>query len=103
MIEDPTWLLAHLGDLTDANERHRDQPWAVADAPAEFIGNLTRAIVGLRLQVERLEGTWKMIQHRPEGDRRGTAAGLSASPRAADQVVGQLMRQLEAARGTSTA
>ncbi len=100
VIEDPAWLLAHLDDLTDANEPHRDHPWAVSDAPADFIASLTRAIVGLRLQVERLEGTWKMIQHRSDGDRLGTAAGLAASPRAGDRIVGELMRQLEAARET---
>ncbi len=98
VIEDQAWLLSHLAELTEANEGGRDQPWAVSDAPAEFIGTLTRAIVGLRLRVARLEGAWKLIQHRPEGDRSGAAAGLSASPRAGDQAVGRIMHELEAAR-----
>ena len=98
MVEDPAWLLSHLGELTDRNETGRDDPWAVSDAPADFIGNLVLAIVGLRLQVAQLDGSWKLIQHRPEGDRLGTAAGLSASPRGSDQAVGWIMQELELAR-----
>ncbi len=98
IVEDRTWLLSHLEELTDANEGSREHPWAVSDAPADFIGNLVGAIVGLRLQVARFEGSWKLIQHRSEGDRQGAAAGLCASPRVGDQAVGRIMRDLEAAR-----
>src|SRR2546421_2680053 len=44
-IEDRDWLLAHLADLVAANESRREQPWAISDAPAEFINGMTRAIV----------------------------------------------------------
>ena len=98
IVEDPAWLLSHLEELTDLNEHGRDHPWAVTDAPADFIAGLSRAIVGLRLRVARLDGSWKLIQHRSEGDRLGAAAGLSASPRDGDQAVGRIMRELEAAR-----
>lgn len=95
-VEDQGWLLAHLADLTDANEAARDRPWKVSDAPAGFVHGLTRAIVGLRLSVTRVEGAWKMIQHRSEGDRSGTIAGLEAEPHG--QAVADVMRGLEAAR-----
>jgi transcriptional regulator len=95
-VEDRDWLLAHLDDLTSANEAGRAQPWAVSDAPADFVHGLTRAIVGVRLRVERREGAWKMIQHRSEGDRLGTIAGLDGAPRG--HAVADVMRALEAAR-----
>ena len=94
-IEDREWLLNHLSDLTQANENQRENPWAVSDAPADYIGNLARAIVGLRFAVERLEGSWKLIQHRSEGDRTGTIAGLAASARPGDQAVAAAMAALE--------
>jgi transcriptional regulator len=100
IVEDDTWLFSHLNDLTDANEGNREHPWSVSDAPVDFIRNLSRAIVGLRLRVERIEGSWKMIQHRSEGDRQGTLAGLSASSRAGDRAVAEVMRELETARLT---
>ena len=101
VVDDRDWLLAHLDDLTTANEGQREHPWALSDAPPEFIHNLTRAIVGLRLRVERLEGSWKMIQHRSEGDRRGAMAGLAASARPDDHEVADVMRGLEASRAAS--
>jgi transcriptional regulator len=98
IVEEQDWLLAHLGDLVAANESSREQPWAIADAPAEFIQGMTRAIVGLRFTVDRLEGKWKMIQNRSEADRLGTLAGLSASADPEDQAVAAIMRALEGER-----
>lgn len=98
VVEDRDWLLAHLEDLVGANESRREQPWAIADAPAEFIHGMTRAIVGLRLTIDRLEGKWKMIQNRSEADRLGTMAGLSASAKPDDRAVAAIMRAIEAER-----
>jgi transcriptional regulator len=98
IVEDQDWLLAHLGDLVAANESRREQPWAISDAPADFIHGMTRSIVGLRLSVERLEGKWKMIQNRPQADRLGTMAGLSASADPNDQAVAAVMRAVETER-----
>jgi transcriptional regulator len=95
VVEDRDWLLAHLEDLVTANEGGREQPWAISDAPGEFIQAMTRAIVGLRLTVARLEGKWKMSQNRSQLDRAGTLAGLSASSKPADQAVAAIMRALE--------
>ena len=95
-VEGQAWLLAHLNDLTSVNEAMREHPWKVSDAPAGFVHGLTQAIVGLRLSVSRVEGAWKMIQHRSEGDRLGTIGGLEAEPHG--QAVAEVMRGLEAAR-----
>ncbi len=95
-VEDRDWLLAHVRDLTDANEAGRVRPWAVADAPAAFIEGLARAIVGLRLPVARVEGAWKMAQHKGDGDRLGMISGLEAEP--GGQAVAEVMRGLEAGR-----
>ncbi|MGI4939692.1 MAG: FMN-binding negative transcriptional regulator, partial [Janthinobacterium lividum] len=62
----------------------------------DFVQGLTRAIVGLRLPVARVEGAWKMIQHRAEGDRLGTIGGLEADPHG--RAVAEVMRGLEVAR-----
>lgn len=95
-VDDHGWLLAHLHDLTRTNEAARDHPWEVADAPEDFVHGLARAVVGLRLRVARVEGAWKLIQHRSEGDRLGTIAGLEAEP--GGRAVAAAMRELEADR-----
>jgi transcriptional regulator len=77
-IEDPAWLLAHLRTLTDTNEVIAETPWSVDDAPPDFISKLSKAIVGIELQITRLEGKWKVSQNRSERDIVGVSAGLDA-------------------------
>ena len=78
-VDDADWLHAHVTGISDAMEADRPAPWAVDDAPADYIAALARGIVGLRLPVARLEGAWKVNQHKTDADRAGTAEGLAAS------------------------
>ena len=48
------------------------------DAPREFIEGQLRAIVGLELQITRIEAKAKLSQNRPVGDVAGIVAGLAA-------------------------
>ncbi len=67
--------------LTEQQERPRAAPWAVSDAPAEYVSGMLKGIVGFAITVERLEGKWKVGQNRDEADRRGVAAGLAEEGR----------------------
>lgn len=69
-------LQAHLVGLTDRHEAGREGPWKVSDAPVPYIAALKRGIVGLRMVAPKLEGKWKVNQHRSMQDRQGTMAGL---------------------------
>lgn len=75
--DDPTWVRAQIGALTDAQEKARVQPWRVEDAPEDFIAAQMRAIVGIEIAITRLEGKWKVSQNRNAADRQGVAAGLA--------------------------
>ncbi|WP_439406851.1 FMN-binding negative transcriptional regulator [Bradyrhizobium sp. DASA03076] len=76
---EPERLLDVVTRLTNKHEGSRAKPWAVSDAPADFITAQLRGIIGVRIPVSRFEGKRKMSQNRPEADRVGVAAGLSAS------------------------
>jgi transcriptional regulator len=67
--------------LTRRQEEARAEPWAVTDAPADFIDTMLKGIVGLALPIARLEGKWKMSQNRPAEDRAGVVAGLTGEER----------------------
>ena len=84
-IEDPQWLLALVTRLTERHEGGRALPWHVADAPADYIASMLRAIVGIEIEVTRLEGKFKLSQNRPAEDRTGVALGLEADARSALQ------------------
>jgi transcriptional regulator len=95
-IEDEGWLRAQIGDLTRASEAARAQPWAVTDAPEQFVAAMVRGIVGIEIEIARIEGKWKVSQNRPEADRRGVAAGLREN---ADARSGEMAELVEAFGG----
>ena len=76
-IEDPEWLHAAVTLLTEQHEAQRPDPWAVTDAPAPFVAQQLKAIVGLELVLSALDGKWKVTQNRSAADRDGVARGLS--------------------------
>jgi transcriptional regulator len=67
-----------VSQLTATHESTQAQPWKVDDAPADFVAANLRAIVGLELAIERIEGKWKVSQNRNEADALGAAAALEA-------------------------
>jgi transcriptional regulator len=92
--------MAHLNDLTNLNEGEPQEPWHLTDAPHDFIEKLSHAIVGVRMEVRNLIGCWKMIQHRTEGDRSGTIAGLLNSNDFVGREVAKTMQSLESNPGS---
>jgi transcriptional regulator len=76
VIDDPAWLRVQIDELTRKNERDRREPWNVSDAPEPFIDAQIRGIVGLEIDVARIEGKWKVSQNRPEKDRDSVVHGL---------------------------
>ena len=64
--------------LTERQEGERAAPWAVSDAPADYIAGQLRGIVGLRMPITRLEAKRKMSQNKSLEDRAGVASGLSS-------------------------
>ena len=75
-IDDPIWLRAHVEALTNRHEQQRDVPWAVSDAPPDYIQKMVGAIVGLEIRITRLTGKWKLSQNRSDRDRLGVIDGL---------------------------
>lgn len=74
--DDSSWVGDQIGALTDHNEADLPSPWAVTDAPPDFIAKQQRAIVGLELVVERVEAKRKLSQNRTKQDHDGVVAGL---------------------------
>jgi transcriptional regulator len=79
VVEQAPWLHALVSRLTGHHEAPRAQPWAVSDAPDDYVQQMLRAIVGIEIPVSRLLGKWKVSQNRTEPDRQGVSAGLAQS------------------------
>ena len=89
--DDPAFLRQHLEALTDRHESPRPTPWAVSDAPDDFIAKQMQAIVGVELEITRLEGKWKMSQNRSAADIDGVVRGLRESEAPVDQAVAEIV------------
>ena len=81
--------------LTETHEAQFERPWSVSDAPAEYIDGLLKAIVGIEIPIDRLEGKWKMGQNRSDADREAAAERLLEMKTPSAVEVGELMAKGE--------
>jgi transcriptional regulator len=92
-IHDPDWLIPHVGRLVARHEAGRPNPWALSDAPADYVATQARAIVGLELHITRLEAKAKLSQNRSDADIEGAMAGLEAGGPLEREVAAAMRRQ----------
>ncbi|UZJ60467.1 FMN-binding negative transcriptional regulator [Pseudomonas sp. KU26590] len=88
---DPERLLRIVTGLTDKHEASRAEPWAVSDAPADYVAKMLNGIVGFAIPIERLEGKRKLNQNRSAEDIAGVSKGLALSQDPSDQKIAQSM------------
>ncbi len=77
-IEDARELHGIVSRLTDTHESRRAAPWAVSDAPADYVEKMLGAIVAIEIPIEALAGKWKVSQNRSAADRAGVVRTLAA-------------------------
>jgi len=95
VIDDAAWLRRLLETLTDHHEAGQPQPWKISDAPEDHIEKSLRAIVGLEVAVDRIEGKFKLSQNHPARNRAGVVAGLHERDGDGDAELAALMTQQE--------
>ena len=95
VIDDATWLRRLLETLTDHHEAGQPQPWKISDAPDDHIETSLRAIVGLEVSIDRIEGKFKLSQNHPARNRAGVIAGLRERDGDGDAELAAWMTQQE--------
>lgn len=76
LIHDEAWIMTHLNTLTDRHEEGREKPWAVSDAPDDFVQRQLRGITGIEVKIEISQGSSKVSQNKDAADNAGVAEGL---------------------------
>ena len=74
-IHDAAELHALVSRLTNRHEEGRAHPWSVDDAPADYTQTMLRAIVGLEIEITKIQGKFKLSQNRLPVDQQGVHAG----------------------------
>lgn len=88
--DDADWTHQLVSELTDRFEAVYPEPWAVSDAPDDYIRTMLRGIIGIELVDLQIVGKAKLSQNRPEVDQQRVATALSAGS-AGEQAVGRAM------------
>jgi transcriptional regulator len=74
-LDDAEAVRAVVERLTARHEAPLPQPWAVADAPADYLAAMLRAIVAIEIPVQALSGKFKLSQNRSAAERQGVIDG----------------------------
>ncbi len=78
ILEDAGPVLEIVTHLTNRYEAPRAKPWAVSDAPADYLAAQLKGIVGVVLHISKLEGKAKLSQNKSKADQAGVVAGAEA-------------------------
>jgi transcriptional regulator len=92
-VDDPAWVRSHVEALTREHEGKRDAPWAVTDAPADFIEKMVAAVVGIEISITQLVGKWKVSQNRSISDRVGVVEALEREAVPSGTTIAALIRE----------
>jgi transcriptional regulator len=97
-VSDAAWLRELLERLTNRHEAGQPEPWRVSDAPEDHIEKSLRAIVGLEISIDRIEGKFKLSQNHPDANRAGVLDGLRQRAGRGDATLADLMSLEEGGR-----
>jgi transcriptional regulator len=64
--------------LTREHEASEPRPWKMGDSPPEYIAQMLKAVVGIQVEIQRIEGKAKLSQNREARDRLNAADTLLA-------------------------
>ena len=87
--DDEKFVRGVVGRLTRTHEARASAlpnndfaPWKMTDAPTDYLQKMLGAIVGLEIEVQRLEGKFKLSQNKQAADREALAQTLASTGQA---------------------
>jgi transcriptional regulator len=90
LVDDAEALAGILARTVGTYEQSLPNPWAI-DTATDFFRKQMRAVVGFRIEVNRLEGKWKLNQNHPEDRRRKVVRALGESDSQEAREIARLM------------
>ncbi len=91
--EDEKFLRGVVGRLARTHEAGQHRPWSMSDAPAEYLSEMLAQIVGIEIELTRIEGKRKLSQNREARDFESTVQALESCDR---QDLAEAMRRTQA-------
>lgn len=88
--DDPDWLQRQVRMVTGQFEAGRSPQWRVEDAPSEYVERQVKAIVGVEIDVEGIQGKAKLSQNRPGVDHDAVRDNLAQGSAAERNVAARM-------------
>lgn len=98
IIEDVSALLEIVQETVRVYEQAMPQPWSFAGA-GTFVERLLGQIVGFRIEVEKIEGKWKLNQNHPAERRKKVVRALRERDGDNAQAIAALMQAMLPSEG----
>jgi transcriptional regulator len=73
VMDEEKFVRGVVARLTREHEVNEPRPWKMGDSPADYIDGMLRAIVGIEIEIQRIEGKAKLSQNRENRDRLNAA------------------------------
>jgi transcriptional regulator len=89
VMDEERFVRGVVGRLTREHEKGEPRPWKMGDSAPEYINQMLQAVVGVQLEIRRMEGKAKLSQNRELRDRLNAADTLLAR---GDEGMGRAMR-----------
>jgi transcriptional regulator len=94
--DDERFVRGLVARLTRVHEASQAVPWKMTDSATEYIDSMLKAIVGVEIEITRIEGKAKLSQNKAAADVSGAGAALKAQ---GNDLLGDAMLVLAAAKG----
>jgi len=90
LMDEEKFVRGIVARLTRVHEVTEPRPWKMGDSPPEYIDQMLKAVVGIQVEITRIEGKAKLSQNREARDRLNAADTLLAR---GEEGLGRAMRE----------
>ncbi len=91
-IDDAAWVRSLVQELTSVHEASRATPWAVDDAPPDYVQAMLDAVVGVEIEVRDVTAKFKLSQNHPAAARVALAQDLGRGGEQARELSARMLR-----------
>lgn len=76
IVDDEKFVRGVLARLTRKHEAAEPRPWKMGDAPADYLDQMLKMVVGIEVEILRVQGKRKLGQNRDARDLEGAVRAL---------------------------
>jgi transcriptional regulator len=93
IIEEENALLEIVQRMVRVYEQAMPRPWSF-DSPGTFVGRMLAQIIGFRIEIEKIEGKWKLNQNHPAERRQKVVEALRERDGENAQAIATMMQAM---------